>query len=861
MTAQAAAPDPAVIPATPMQESMWWLHHRSKIKSVYNITWRMSCDQPVDPVALTAAWQAVHDWHDALRSGLRQQNRSVSLVVGQSVTVEPEHVVIAEPGPAPAGRLLAQVAEELHERPFQLHRPPLSRLTLVTVADVTELVLTVHHAMLDGWGIQRLITDLSAAYSSALRGEPLTPVTSPVSFADYARRSEAALISGRWRAGVEYWLAELDGAASCTLAADRHRYTGTGGRGEILRLTLGAQAQEGVAATARLASATPFAVLLAAFHTVLALGGAGPDVAVGIAAANRLTQGDQALVGYVSNLCISRVRVTRDDTFTSVVERTRDGLWSMLAHQGVPYPLVFNALGEHARARLGDVPPVLVSGYGPIVSGLRLGDVALRLEASPNRAARSDLALGLFEIDGQHAVEVEYDADRYDRDTVRRLLRDADAVLAAAAARAGYRIGELAVATRSTAVELDHAATGSPFPESLEGGQAEGAGELNGEAAAAATARALRLWTRVLGSSPSDLNEDFFAVGGRSMKAIELTAVVEAESGREFDVESWLADPTPAQLARQLAAGLAGDAAAPPGAGAVAGAPSAAGAGRAQAAQAAACSGCDAGAAAMPESGATGHGPATLVELRAGPGPHLHLLPGAGAPADWYLDLLAAVPAGWRVSLSQEAGAMTTVTEMARRYRADLDAAGARPGVLAGWSIGGQAAHQMAADYHDQPPAVVLLDSPPPVGYDFTDDEMYEGFATLLLSALDARTDAPAPEVRTGGTQLGLRVLAAYLSAIGHPMPFGMLAQRWQAYRRHVRAMASHRAGQRIATRALLVAAELADADADRWMSLFQPAPRRLRIAADHFGLLRGQAAREIVAAIAALAEATVASA
>ena len=69
-----------------------------------------------------------------------------------------------------------------------------------------------------------------------------------------------------------------------------------------------------------------------------------------------------------------------------------------------------------------------------------------------------------------------------------------------------------------------------------------------------ALVRAFQLWAQVLGGPPADPDEDFFAVGGRSIKAVELTAIIEAESGREFDVESWLARPTPRQLANQLSA-------------------------------------------------------------------------------------------------------------------------------------------------------------------------------------------------------------------------------------------------------------------------------------------------------------------
>jgi thioesterase domain-containing protein len=801
MSTEAIASGQVMVPATPMQESMWWIHHRSTINSVYNLTWRMSCGAEVDLAGLQAAWQAVHDRHDALRSGLHQQDGSVFMLVLPAVTAELEHVVIAEPaaGPASAGRLLALIAEELHERPFDLDRPPLTRLTLVSVGDQHELVLTIHHSMIDGWGLQLLLADLSHGYRSALGGEPPSFPADAPSFADYGRRSLEAREKGRWQPGIEHWRSALSGAVSSVVMADRQRASRVGGRGEVVHHVFGRGAQAGVEAAARRASATPFAVLLAAFGAMLARGGAGPDVAVGVATADRMTKRDQALVGYVSNVCISRARVRDCDQLGDLVEQARDGLWTMLAYQDVPFPLVFGALDERDQARLRNVPPLLISYYGPIAAGLRLGDVPLALMPSPNRAARSDISFGVMDTDDGQAVEVEYDTERYDRQTVLRLLADIETVLAAAA-RPATRVGDLAVQTRTWPADASGGAAPRPEPD-----------RPAGSAPAGALDQAFRLWTGVLGAPPADADEDFFASIGRSIKAIELVAAIEAESGREFDVESWLARPTPRQIARLLDPQAQPTASAP-----------------------------------VPEE-------STLAELRAGGGLHLHLVPGAAAGPGSYAELIEVLPEDWRLTISQEQEPARSVADMAGRYRADLDSAGLRPDLLAGWSVGGQIAYQMATRY-DPAPAVALLDSPPPVGYALTDEEVRQAFTAALLGSLARQPGAAQPRIRADGPDVHLRVLAAYLAAAGQAIPFAILAQRWSAYDRQMRAAAAHLADRRVAVPSLVVAAELADEQLDQWEQRFEPAPRRLRLATDHPGVVRHPAVDEVGAAMAALA-------
>jgi thioesterase domain-containing protein len=789
----------AMVPATPMQESMWWIHHRSAIDSVYNLTWRMSCHAEVDVPALRTAWQAVHDRHDALRSGLNLQDGSVFMLALPAVTAELERVVIAEPGAVPAGRLLALIAEELHERPFQLSHPPLTRLALVSVGDELELVLTIHHSMVDGWGMQLLLGDLSSVYESALAGGPVSLPGEAPSFADYGLRSRAARERGRWLPGLEHWRAELSGATSSVVVADRQQPARLGGRGEVVQHVFGQAAQQGLAEAARQASATPFAVLLSAFNVLLACGGAGPDVAVGVATAGRMTKRDQALVGYVSNVCFSRASVHDSDRLGDLVGKARDSLWTMLAYQDVPFPLVFGALDEEDKARLRDVPPLLLSYYGPIAAGLRLGDVPLRLRPSPNRAARSDISFGVLDTDDGQAVEVEYDTGRYDRETVLRLLADIDTVLAAAA-EPETRVGDLEVRTRTGRADASGGAVGPEPARPAEGAQ-DGTLEL-----------AFRLWAEVLGSPPADVDQDFFSTIGRSLKAIELVAAIEAESGREFDVESWLARPTPGEISRLLEPD---------------------------------------GTPAATASVAENEG--TLAELRAGDGLHLHLLPGAAAGTGSYAELIEALPADWRLTISQEDQRSGSVAEMAERYRADLDGAGLRPDMLAGWSVGGQIAYQMATGY-DPAPAVALLDAPPPVGYALTDEEVRQAFTEALLASLNRQPGAALPRIEADGPDVHLRVLAAYLAAAGQPIPFAMLAQRWSAYDRQLRAAAVHRADRRVAAPSLAVAAELTDGQLDQWEERFEPAPRRLRLATDHPGVVRRPAVDEVGTAIAALA-------
>lgn len=797
MAEQGIGASPEPIPATPMQEALWWVHQRARNRSVYHLTWRLAVDEPLDEAALAVAWQAMIDRHEVLRTSLVRQADAVTLVVAPRIVVGLLRVEVDNLGDADPGTLLRLVAEEVHAAPVEPEAAPLARIILVRVGERHEVLLTVHHMVLDGWAVQLLVGDLSEAYAAVREGRPVNLPADPVPFSTYAREQAAARADGRWDKSLAYWCDALAGAASAVLEPDLPGEVASGAPGAILRYGFSAEAAAGIAALARTTFATPFAIILAAAQLVLSRGGAGPDVAVGVVTANRMTARDQALLGYTANLCVARARITEADTVAAVVGAARDGMWQLLTHQAVPYPVVFGALPEHTRAALGDPAPLLLSYLGPIGTDLRLGPVAATLLPSPNRAARADVAMSVWEADGGYLAEIEYHTGRFRESSVLALLHDLDAVLADGGAEPQRTVGSFDVTTRArtgraapAAVEPDPAAW--PLTESAD------------------WRHVVAAWTDVLGGPPAGPDVDFFAAGGNSLSALRLVDGL-ADGRPALDVVRWLNESTPRRLVDLLGGGSQ---------------------------QAAAES--------------------TLVRLRDGPGTHLHLVHGAGGTPQDYQNLLAALPEHWRVTASRDSAQLPTVPELARRYRADLDVAGLVPDLIGGWSFGGQVAYQMVADQVGRRAPLVLLDSSPPVGYELPADAVRQRFDTFIENihrSLDLDSGAPRPRV-TGVAEpagfderLAVGAFAACLAALRQPVPTALLAHRWHSYERHLRASAGYVNDGPVDTPALVIGADLLDAQLAQWAARVGAA-RSHRIETDHFGVLHSAAVAQVAAAV-----------
>ena len=84
-------------------------------------------------------------------------------------------------------------------------------------------MVTMHHAISDGWSIGILIRELSALYESFLLGEPSPLPELPIQYADYAVWQRNWLQGEVLEAQLDYWTKQLAGVPDLELPTDRPR--------------------------------------------------------------------------------------------------------------------------------------------------------------------------------------------------------------------------------------------------------------------------------------------------------------------------------------------------------------------------------------------------------------------------------------------------------------------------------------------------------------------------------------------------------------------------------------------------------------------------------------------------------------
>ncbi|WP_370844829.1 amino acid adenylation domain-containing protein [Pseudomonas putida] len=144
----------------------------------------------LDPQRFAAAWQAVIDSHDILRTGFVWHNLEQPVQVVQRQVRLP-YALHDWRGRSDFGQALDELADAQRQQGFDLTEAPLLRLVLVRMQDDQyHLVYTHHHILMDGWSASRLLGEVLQRYSGQV------PEASSGRYAEYIGWLKAQDLAG-----------------------------------------------------------------------------------------------------------------------------------------------------------------------------------------------------------------------------------------------------------------------------------------------------------------------------------------------------------------------------------------------------------------------------------------------------------------------------------------------------------------------------------------------------------------------------------------------------------------------------------------------------------------------------------------
>ncbi len=385
----------------------------SENPSVLTIATRFALHGELDVPALHRALTALMLRHPGLRTRLREVDgalRQEVMIAGEA----PLRIVDAAGGDLEA--LVMAAASDAAD----ITEAATFRAALFTIAERrAELLLTVHHAVSDGWSMGILIRDLGELYRAEVTGEAPQLSELTASYIDFAEWESSYLAEPATRTAVAEWAdyAKAVGARPLAFPSDRPRTGSLSGNGAVHTVILPRELVAAIEAVAARAESTTFAVLLAAFAALAHEVSGTPASTFMCGAANRPESRFENVVACFTHSGWVVIPVVGASSFIELVGVARKAIWRRLSLQSVPAPVLNEAAGGPFA---GNPPRVLYGLFNTPIPSLTLPGIEPAAPIDINLpVARAEQAWATTVTrDGALMISLEYTTDLFNPEAI-----------------------------------------------------------------------------------------------------------------------------------------------------------------------------------------------------------------------------------------------------------------------------------------------------------------------------------------------------------------------------------------------------------------------------------------------------------
>ncbi len=402
------------------QQRLWFLDQLEGPGTVYTIRLPVSLTGSLDRCSLQDAVNLVVDRHESLRTTFTDRGGEPLQVITAAARVPVQWHELTGSGRAV---LHAQVGE-LAAEPFDLEKGPLFRVHVLCISATEHLLLVLcHHIVSDAWSSGVLFRDLASCYAALVAGERPQLSELPVQYADYTVWQRNWLAGSELERQLKFWRAALaDAPAELWLPADRPRPPQQTYNGSRLTRVMPASLMMALNKLARDQSCTLFMVMLAAFNVLLSRYTGQDDICVGSPIAGRRRTELEGLVGLFVNTLVLRTDLSGRPGFLELLARVRSTTLAAFAHQELPFEKLVEALQpvrDQARSPLFQTMFILhnTPWEAQPIHGLEIEPG----EAGPVETAKFDLTVSAHEYEDELWVNLEYNTDLFDQQSIDRL--------------------------------------------------------------------------------------------------------------------------------------------------------------------------------------------------------------------------------------------------------------------------------------------------------------------------------------------------------------------------------------------------------------------------------------------------------
>jgi NRPS condensation-like uncharacterized protein/acyl carrier protein len=430
------------------------------------------------------------------------------------------------------------ILDEL-KTPFDLSSGPLLRGTLWQLNESKWLFLIVmHHIITDGWSMSILIRELLQLYNAHLKGEVNPLPALRMQYKDYSVWQQQQLRENTFGHDKQYWLEQFAGKLPVLeLSSNKPRRAKKTYKGREILLTLGAELVPKFIEFCRQQDGTLFMGLLAAVNALLYRYTDQQDIIIGSPIAGRQVADLEDQIGIYVNTLALRTRFSGESSFLQILSSVKQVCLEGYEHQAYPFDELIEALslqrnkslqGNKSRSALFDVSVLLQNYPGSNEMGKLQFPNNLRVSKYPvedTGVSKSDLTFFFIEDNEKVKLALSYNEDIYEHWFIEQMARHLEQLMWAAINNPSKPIRQLDYLNEQEGLSM-----GSDVPYMAPRNEAE--------------ERLVSIWKEVLGVKKIGIRDNFFDLGGDSLKAVKVITLVSSAFNVKLDVQTLFGNPT-----------------------------------------------------------------------------------------------------------------------------------------------------------------------------------------------------------------------------------------------------------------------------------------------------------------------------
>jgi amino acid adenylation domain-containing protein len=413
-----------LLPPSAQQERYAHFEKEYPESRVWNVAARWSLRGPLNVEALKRAINAVCARHEALRTCLESVSGECMQKVAAQLILSIPVQDLRDTGKDGRDSLIDELATKEAKEPFTLRQGPLFRARLLCVEeDHHVLMVTLHHAIADGYSLGVLSREMGIYYEAFLTNTEPKLAELPVQFADFVIWQRESLEKGAFDPQISYWKKQLRGMVPLKLSGDLAGLSQQTWNGAIVSELLPRELSDSLARMSQSYGTTMFSTSLAALYVLLSANSGRRDLAVGTQFAGRHRAEIENAIGVFNNALVLRTRIDPDAKFRTLAHQVAETVIQATANQDVPYENVLWSIVENAQLGKDRLFYVNFIYQRSFIENIKFADIQLIDLPSRSPGAPYDLNFFMVERPEGWRLSLEYNTDIYSSEMASRLLR------------------------------------------------------------------------------------------------------------------------------------------------------------------------------------------------------------------------------------------------------------------------------------------------------------------------------------------------------------------------------------------------------------------------------------------------------